>query len=76
MASAEGGSQIECVRGCRGQVRHPFSLRKLTGAVLSRKLTPERSDHDMKLKIKLGKQFEFSFKIEKAVVLALLMMIC
>lgn len=28
----------------------------------------------MKLTIKLGKQFEFSFSIEKAVVLALLMM--
>jgi len=52
----------------------PVFPEKLTGAVLSRKLTPERSDHDMKLTIKLGKQFEFSFNIEKAVLLALLMM--
>ena len=54
----------------------PVDPEKFTGAVLSRKLIPERRSQQMKLKIKFGKQRKLSFSIAKAVILAIALYYC
>lgn len=56
--------------------RHPFSRGKLNGCRFMWTSLSGKEVRKLKLKIKVGKNFEFSFNIDKAVVFAILMLVC